>query len=303
MYAEHRTGYSLLEVLVVLGIVVLLVSILLPTIALVRGRSDLTACASQLHQITAAAIARSQSTKGFLPLAGVIRLPADTEGYGSLPARLADSAKLRYAYIKEDGPAYFTPTKEQIAPFPMALVADLGMRRLDPDERTIRDWQNIVKENKLLAVFRCPALGDDAPSRPFTALEIGNVEYVTLNDVRMDYALNEGVVGYSFDDTGDRRLAGAVIRIRQPSSVVLMGDANPMRPTSQTFCWTPTLSTRVAVSLADVLQSAPNVSASAGFDVARHRGSANIAFVDGHVETVRLDAASLSGALLLPPTR
>lgn len=58
------------------------------------------------------------------------------------------------------------------------------------------------------------------------------------------------------------------------------------------------------MTLADILRSSPEVETSSLFtatlDKKRHRGYVNIAFVDGHVATIPISEAELSGCYLLP---
>lgn len=77
--AERRTGVTLLEVLVVIGIIGLLVALLLPAVQQARASSRRVTCASNLHQIGLAAhgwhdvhgsLPRSSPLRKFLPLVG-----------------------------------------------------------------------------------------------------------------------------------------------------------------------------------------------------------------------------------------
>jgi prepilin-type N-terminal cleavage/methylation domain-containing protein len=61
------TGFTLVELLVVIGIIALLVSILLPGLAAVREQARRTACGSNLRQVHAAVQMYAQENRGFLP--------------------------------------------------------------------------------------------------------------------------------------------------------------------------------------------------------------------------------------------
>lgn len=66
----RRAGFTLAELLVVIGIVAALVAILLPTLAGARRRAVQVTCASNLRQWAAAAVAYSTANNGFLPRRG-----------------------------------------------------------------------------------------------------------------------------------------------------------------------------------------------------------------------------------------
>jgi len=54
MFAKRRSGFTLIEILVVISIIAILTAILLPVFVSARHRGRMTACASNLHQISLA---------------------------------------------------------------------------------------------------------------------------------------------------------------------------------------------------------------------------------------------------------
>ena len=63
----RRFGFTLVELLVVIGIIALLISILLPSLAAAREQGNRTKCLSNLKQIATAMVAYANNNKLYLP--------------------------------------------------------------------------------------------------------------------------------------------------------------------------------------------------------------------------------------------
>src|SRR5436853_7051721 len=70
---RRRTAFTLVELLIVVGIVALLVAILMPSLARAREQARRVQCASNLRQITLATIMYADRNGGVLP--GVAHFP------------------------------------------------------------------------------------------------------------------------------------------------------------------------------------------------------------------------------------
>jgi prepilin-type N-terminal cleavage/methylation domain-containing protein len=62
-----KTGFTLVELLVVIGIIAIMISILLPTLARARQSAESVACLSNLRQIGQMAVQYANESKGYLP--------------------------------------------------------------------------------------------------------------------------------------------------------------------------------------------------------------------------------------------
>jgi prepilin-type N-terminal cleavage/methylation domain-containing protein/prepilin-type processing-associated H-X9-DG protein len=68
---DTRRAFTLVELLVVIGIIAVLISILLPTLSGVRRQANLTQCSSNMRQISTALMMYIQDNKGRHPPAGI----------------------------------------------------------------------------------------------------------------------------------------------------------------------------------------------------------------------------------------
>src|SRR5688500_18403429 len=64
---RKQHGFTLVELLGVLGIIAVLISILLPTLSKARNNAVRVKCASQLRQVGVASVIYANENKGYLP--------------------------------------------------------------------------------------------------------------------------------------------------------------------------------------------------------------------------------------------
>src|ERR1700743_561340 len=76
---SYCLGFTLVELLVVIGIIALLISLLLPALNRARAAADRSACLSNLHQIAVASYIYSVDNKGALVPNVVLSYPTQTD--------------------------------------------------------------------------------------------------------------------------------------------------------------------------------------------------------------------------------
>jgi prepilin-type N-terminal cleavage/methylation domain-containing protein/prepilin-type processing-associated H-X9-DG protein len=104
-------GFTLVELLVVIGIIALLISMLLPALSKARQQALVVDCASNMRQIATATLAYAADNRGFLPP----RTDANVTGMGSFDG--AGNAQYCYTYL------FYSPTSGPAN----SLASNVGM--------------------------------------------------------------------------------------------------------------------------------------------------------------------------------
>jgi prepilin-type N-terminal cleavage/methylation domain-containing protein len=304
-------GFTLVELLVVIGIIALLIALLMPSLTMARRSAQRTACSSKLHQIMLAATMHRNDHADYYPLAGV--LP------GYLPPDLDDTYCQKYDYFSGTPGSGLQP--RELCPISTSLETEMaGSKSLYaanggimavPTE-TSREAV-MLDPRGLTSFFVCPAqAGSPVDIQPqYVMMYCWNSSASSGYVMEpQSYVFNEYVCGWN-DTCG--YLRGKASLIRQPSKTMFAMDglggstlanhagtglAQPMYTVYST-------TTTFPVTLADAY-NAPKpfgggpAGDNANFATQRHVGKVNVA-CDGHVEAKNINTGDLTGVYIAPP--
>jgi len=94
---RRRGGFTLVELLIVIGVILVLAGLLIPAVAMARKAAGQARCASNLRQWAHAANAYAMQNDGYLPRRGQGKMPTQTltwydDWFNELPPYLAQSS-------------------------------------------------------------------------------------------------------------------------------------------------------------------------------------------------------------------
>jgi prepilin-type processing-associated H-X9-DG protein/prepilin-type N-terminal cleavage/methylation domain-containing protein len=284
---RRRGGFTLVELLVVIGIITVLISLLLPAVGSARRAAQVTACVARLQQIGLGNRLFADAHKGYFPLTGELVGPTF-----AAPEQLSDAARVRYAYVDTGVPA----TPYRLQQWRQALTVFVM-------PKTTADLNDPTQSTAAAEFFRCPAHVDALRDLALgVSLTWPGSTYMT----KTSYLANEAVFGW---DDARGRLRGKSDRVRNPSQVVLFLDGVACDPRPSGIGLGPgawlTVYNKVVdpagVAVADALAGNARAGDPSNFDRVRHRGRVNVSFADGHSESRRIEDGDLRDVYLLPP--
>lgn len=155
-----RRGFTLVELLVVIGIIAVLVGILLPTLSRAREQANTVACAAQLRGLVQGVLVYASENKGSLPYSFVWdRIdPADTS------SGKPDPAGRQITVAATDGNNY----KLYAGYHWWTLISDLSTKGKNggtyPGEREFAaaTSNTLLTQVKLTKAFRCPTVNSNS---------------------------------------------------------------------------------------------------------------------------------------------
>ncbi|HEX5244396.1 MAG TPA: prepilin-type N-terminal cleavage/methylation domain-containing protein [Tepidisphaeraceae bacterium] len=278
-------GFTLVELLVVMGIIALLIALLMPAIVRSQQNADRVACLARLRAIGQAANSHAHDHLNHLPICGwhYASDPSDTSmAHLATPEGLHDTAEKNFIYYTDSGLKRPVPVTAALAIY-LQLPVDLGSREgliasLDGDQ--------------MKAMFRCPALSAKQDLSGLTQRD--NDDKWTAPPEFSSYGFNEAALGLrSMKAThGNEPPIANLARIRQSSTVMFAMDGFPRN--QDTDNWLTVFDRTPDDTLYDFQQNI--LTGGWGkqiFDHQRHQGTINVLFLDGHAENISMAPNSL----------
>jgi prepilin-type processing-associated H-X9-DG protein/prepilin-type N-terminal cleavage/methylation domain-containing protein len=265
----RRGAFTLVELLIVIGIVAILIALLLVVINRARAAANSARCRATLRTIGHAAEIHAMDHKGFFPVAGWHFAPT---GGRCDPTGLDDPLERRYTY-------YTDADIHRPAPVTIALARSLGMK-IKFDSRP--DVEAELRRPDLIRLLHCEAQSENLSG--MTQREdgpwIGPVEYSS-------YLFNEAVLGRR-DITEDRPrfLLANSSKVKRASTVMLAIDGRPRNMTTDNWLLVFERGPEDTLYTFQQLTSQPNGWGKESLDYRRHRGMINVLYIDGHVDSV-----------------
>lgn len=282
-------GFTLVELLVVIGVIALLISFLLPALSRAQEMSRSVKCLANLRSLAQAAILHANDHHGFMPVAGATFTPTAPS---ATPDGMNDRAMLKYSYFTDGG-----------KPRPMGLAGSLAQylgQKVRTDSKAHLEAD--LETGTVARMFICPA-DRDGGWLGFTIAEYTGGLW-TGPVSRQSYAFNEAVLGIAEPPEGGVsqrgcRLRGNLTRVHRTADTFLMTDSTNLRGGSPS---SPGIlvyyNTKFNQTLGDVYND--NASGdSVNFDYVRHRKRVNISFLDGHAESMPITQRDLANIYLV----
>ena len=313
----HVKGFTLVELLVVIGIIGLLIGILLPALGAARRTAYRTACAAKLNQIMVAAQMCQQEHLGYYPLVGVIptRNPDKPDGTGSL----YDSNLRKYSYLSISATVQsisggtFVP--RELAPLSDSLSVYMGFPKQILDSTNTIAVKGMYDHGNFMRNFLCPGQADSfadiaAFDPPTSSAVLHPLDGTNDYYEPQSYVYNEALLGY--EDTYNR-LRGRANGVRQPALTMFACDGLCGAPSAEVGGLhtltlynlyqrsKPSQPATIPITMGDAFLGNGKANDPACFDKLRHGGMVNIAFCDGHVESRHLSYGDLSKIYLVDP--
>ena len=271
-----RRGFSLVELLTVIGIIAILIGLLMPALSRVRENAKQVQCQVNLRTIFSAAQIHINDHHGYLPAAG---WHWDPPGGIVNPRGLGDDRATRYIYYDDAG-------IKRPVPITVALAISLGVKvRLDSRESLEEDMerQDIRKH------FKCPS--QELELRGFT--QKSSEPWEAPRDWS-SYVFNEAILGLREKSTTTDPTLGKVIRVKRPTSVMFAMDGRPRDQENDNWLMVPEKGPEDTLwTFHQRIDEATSGYGKQLLDYLRHRYRTDVVFMDGHVESIPMTRQGL----------
>jgi len=285
-----RTAFTLVELLVVIGIIALLISILLPALSKARASANDLKCQAQIRQIIQLMQLHANDHRGYMPLVGLLEI---TNNNFTTDASQVDPSGKRWETYSQNSRQWLLGMPGSVAKY----------MQVDLDTTSFASTQAGLNRGLMARLMVCPA-DKDGGTKGYT---IGNGPNGNLTSL-LSYAFNEAALGWSdpgFSDgsqTGRQRANTA--KFVHSAELMLVTDANARGGNG----WLLYYDNSPNCTLADIYNHGfpgapggfPAGNGTGGgcgdgtlYDVNRHRGRINIGCADGHVVSSRITPGDL----------
>jgi len=272
---SRGAGFSLVELLVVIGIIGMLIALLMPALASVRESGKQVQCLATLRSIGMAAQAHVNEHQGYLPCAGWEWNPV---GGIVNPTGLDDPEARHYDYYHDDG-------EQRPLPITAALAHYMGVT-VNTDSRAA--LANDLQQEPILRLFRCPA--QEPPLSGWTQRD-SNGWYSP--DEFSSYDFNEAALGRRDRDAKQAPFPqGKITQVRDTSSVFFAMDGRTRDPVFDRCFLIFDFGPNDSVRDFDIKIQQTTLGKEA-IDTWRHRRHANVLFIDGHAQDYSTDPGDL----------
>jgi prepilin-type processing-associated H-X9-DG protein/prepilin-type N-terminal cleavage/methylation domain-containing protein len=277
---RRSCAFSLVELLVVIGIIAILIAILLPAVQRVREQAYQAKCQTNLRTVGQAANTYLLEHRGYLPAAG---WHWNCPGGICNPQGLEDPLRQKYMY-------YVDQAVVRPLPITAALAYYMGFKaRTDSREHLAQDL-NLETMRRL---FRCPSQISDYAGWTERGDDSGNW---LAPDSWSGYDFNAALLGRR-DYNTDRCPKGLYAKVKQTTRVFFALDGRPRDSGSLRYLQLP--DDNEDETLYDVQQAILETGNGAeALDFARHRLRINVLFCDWHVDNLSMGLPAHGGEQL-----
>ena len=266
----RRPGFTLVELLVVIGIIALLIGILLPSLAKARRSARTVACAAAVRELGNVSLGFAAERQGNVPIGGRIW------GYTLTPADTP-----RWMPTFDDGTDGLRPM-----PLPAALADYLG---IDLGDGTRAELVEALTDRDRMRPFACP---DDDAEVTTAFLTDGDNAWLAP-EATVSYGFNEAVTGLELPFRQIPRALGKISRVGGASETVFLADATSSEAAPLDLRFPVFFNYTAQTTLADCRDGTAGGDART-FDFARHGGRMNVLFLDGHAAASEVEGDELA---------